>query len=105
MRIAAVVLLLCAGCGRPASPSVEETALERLEEADEHFERKEWARAAAAYEDVVRRRELIRGAWLKLSTAYAEMGERSRAAGALDRWLRIDPTDEEARARREALVK
>ena len=105
MRRAAAVLLLAAGCGRPAAPSVEELALERLAEADAHFERRQWAEAAAAYEEVVRRRDLIRDAWLRLATAYAEMGERGKAVGTLDRWLRIDPTDEEARARREALVK
>lgn len=102
---AILLLALAVGCGRAATPTVDDLALDRLAEADALYERRRWAEAAVAYEEVVRRRDLIRDAWLRLSSCYAALGDRSRAAGTLDRWLRIDPTDEEARARRDALVK
>lgn len=105
MKGAAAMLLLAAGCGRPDIATSDDLALERLAEADAHFEAKRWGAAAAAYEDVVLYRDLVRKAWLRLSASYAEMGEREKAVGALDRWLRIDPTDEEARKRRDALVR
>jgi len=105
MRGAAALLVLAAGCGRSAGPTADELALERLAEADALHAEKRWEEAAVRYEEVVRRRDLIRDAWLRLSECYAAWGDRARAASTLERWLRVDPTDEEARARRDALVR
>ena len=66
MRRAALLLVLAGGCGRTARPTVDDQMLERLAEADALYEGKRWAEAAVAYEEVVRRRDLIRDAWLRL---------------------------------------
>jgi tetratricopeptide (TPR) repeat protein len=94
---------LTAGCGNPPPPAPDELALGRYEEGKRLYDEKRWAEAAAEFEAVVAVRERIRDAWWFLADCHERLGDRPAAAGALRRWLRVDPTDAEARRRLEGL--
>jgi tetratricopeptide (TPR) repeat protein len=91
--------LAAAGCGGAGwDPAPEEIALDRLEIADALFEEGRWAEAEPEYAYVVKVRDRIVGAWLRLAECRERQGRPADAAAALRGLLRVDPGNEEGRA-------
>ena len=102
-RLGLILALLTAGCGNPPPPAPDELALGRYEEGQRLFGEGRWAEAAVEFEAVVAVRDRIRDAWWRLADCHERRGDRPAAAAVLRRWLRVDPTDVEARRRLEGL--
>lgn len=102
-RAGALLLLLAAGCGAPPPPAPDEIALGRYTEATRLYGEGRWAEAAAEFEAVVAVRDRIRDAWWRLADCREKLGDRAAAAETMRRWLRVEPSDVEARRRLEGL--
>lgn len=94
-RIPCLLLLLTAVCC--SAPSQDEITLLRFQEAEAQFEAEDYDDAAPLYAYVVRHREMIRIAHVKLAICYEKLGRETEAIRVLERMLKyVDPTNETA---------
>lgn len=91
-----LVLTLLAGCSPNLSPSPDEIAVEKYQEANALFKEGKYAEAIPLYEYVIKHRDRIQGAYHNLSRCYESTGDVPRAIAALEKARRVDRSDEYA---------
>ncbi|GEM_PF-3973590 len=88
-RSRSVFLLVLSGCWS-SPPTYDEIALKRYREANELYDRGRYAECVEHYEYVVRWRERILDAYLKLATCYEKTARPDKSVGVLERLIRVD---------------
>ena len=104
MKRSTILLLLAGCCGPNLPPAPDDIAYMRWEAANRFYAEGRWAEAAPEFEYVTAKRDRVRDAWWRLSECREKLGDRAGAAAAMAGWLRVDPTDDEARGRHQALI-
>lgn len=88
------LLVLLSGC---STLSEDEVARDLYEKAGAHFEKGEYEDAAPLYAYVIRKRERIRDAHLRLAVCLEKTDRPVEALTVLERYLRyVDPSDADA---------
>ena len=97
MRIAlSLLLIMLLGC--PSIPFVQEgeaNALDEFNKAEELFGQQKYEEAVPLYEDAIRVRYLLIGAYKHLAICYEKLWKDNDAINTLERSLRVDNKDEE----------
>ncbi|MBI2898975.1 MAG: tetratricopeptide repeat protein [Planctomycetes bacterium] len=90
--LAPLVLASCVG----SAPTYDQIALVKYDEANALFDQGRYADCIDRYEYVVKWRDQIRDAYLRLATCYERTGEPDRGVRTLERLLRVDRRNLEA---------
>lgn len=84
-------LLLLAACSRELVK--DEIALERYKEADVAYAEGRYEECIPHYEYVIRWRDRIFDAYIKLGSCYEQVGRQADSTAILKRLLQVDPTN------------